>query len=114
MSRDTSSVKAQLSGAQHVGEGLVVGRASVRTLHKLAARSDVIWIERYLPFRPMHLSGEDLGVKSGTSAMASQTGTALEKSVHRFAWRRSQWPLGCWNWHRVPFRVAHAPSRWIV
>ena len=22
--------------------------------------------------------------------------------------------IGCWNWHRVPFRVAHAPSRWIV
>lgn len=71
---DLNAVKAQLSGAQHVGEGLVVGRASVSTLHQLAARSDVIWIERYLPFRPMHLSGEDLGVRSGAAAMATQTG----------------------------------------
>lgn len=73
---DLAAVMAALSHPVHVGNGLVAGGASdVGGLYKLANRADVLWIERYLPFRPMHLSAEELGVAPGQRlTAASQTG----------------------------------------
>jgi len=71
---EVEDVMRELKDAYHVGSGLITGRALVEQLWKLAERSDVLWIERYLPFRPMHISAEELGLRADIKGLASQTG----------------------------------------
>src|SRR5690606_10088798 len=60
---DLKAVSALLEGAQDAGHGLLVGGSDVGGLWKLARRPDVLWVERYLPMRPLGLSGRDLGAE---------------------------------------------------
>lgn len=62
---NSREVEALLGGAANVGSGLVVGQASVGMLWKIAARTDVIWLERYIPMRSMEM---ELGALAETSA----------------------------------------------
>lgn len=62
---DASPVLNFLSGATNVGHGLIVGESSVGALWQIANRSDVIWLERYLPMRTMNI---DMGVLAVSSA----------------------------------------------
>lgn len=71
---DVAPVMAGLTNAIDTGLGLVVGSTDISGLYKLAARSDVLWVERYLDFRASHLSGEDLGVSADLHGTATQTG----------------------------------------
>ncbi len=71
---DLKSVMSQLANSFHAGNGLVTGGSDVGNLWKLAERSDVLWIERYLPFRSSHLTATDMGVTGSMSGMATQTG----------------------------------------
>lgn len=70
---DVSAIRGFFSKAVDVGNDVIVGESSVSTLWNLAARSDVLWIERYLELRPMDMNGEIVNAgEVGTSA--SRTG----------------------------------------
>jgi len=67
-------VMGLLSHSFHAGNGLITGGSDVGGLWKLAERSDVLWIERYLPFRSSSLSANDMGVSADLGGLAAQTG----------------------------------------
>lgn len=76
---DTAAVIRALSNATSVGSDLVVGNAAVATLWQLANRSDVLWIERYLPMKTFDLKASDLGASA--QAISNPTTTGYESGV---------------------------------
>ncbi len=71
---DVQAVMKSLRDPVNVGEGLVVGGSDVGGLYRLASRSDVIWIEPYLAFRPSHLTASDFGLTADVRGTGSRTG----------------------------------------
>lgn len=76
---DERAVLATLANGVSVGEGLLVGQASVGQLWDLAKRDDVLWIERYLPVRSLDLKAGEMGVSP--SPMATPAPTGYESGV---------------------------------
>lgn len=74
---DSAAVSSVLANAVELGDGLLVGEASVGALWQLATRTEVLWIERYLPMTNMDMQlgsvGESAaaftGFESGTKVM---------------------------------------------
>jgi serine protease AprX len=73
---DLRAIEAELTGAVNMGDGLVVGQAAVGALWKLASRTDVIWLERYLPMRSMEM---EMGALAETAATPTgfESGTKI-------------------------------------
>ncbi|HEY8280048.1 MAG TPA: S8 family serine peptidase [Bdellovibrionota bacterium] len=77
-SADKAAVMGSLAGAVDAGNGILVGASSVSNVWKLAARSDVIWIERYIPMRSMDLLPSEMGI---TPVTGDPTRTGYESGV---------------------------------
>ena len=71
---DLSAISARLNGFTNLGQGIVIGSANASALFELASRSDVVWIERYLPLRSFDLRAEELGIRPQPSGAPTRTG----------------------------------------
>jgi serine protease AprX len=76
---DEKAVRAALVNPTNVDSNLVVGSATVGALWQLAARNDVLWIERYLDMRTFDVKASDLGV--GAESISDPTRTGYESGV---------------------------------
>ncbi|MGZ3711405.1 MAG: S8 family serine peptidase [Bdellovibrionota bacterium] len=70
---DSAAIRGFFSKSVEAGNNVIVGDSSLSSLWNLAARSDVLWIERYLELRNMDISSELVG-KSDVRTTATRTG----------------------------------------
>jgi subtilisin family serine protease len=68
-----------------VGNGLLVGEADVGTLWQLAQRSDVVWIERYLPMTTMDLAMDSLSATAAPTPTGYESGTKVMNADAAYA-----------------------------
>jgi serine protease AprX len=75
---DRAAVKALVMNGTDAS-GLVIGSVSAANLYALAARGDVLWIEKYLPLRMMDMKPSEIG--QGMSPTDGPTRTGFESGV---------------------------------
>ncbi len=75
----------QLQNGQAVGNGLVVGQASVSTLWQLAASKDVVWLERYLPMKMMQMELNETGDATSNQPTGFESGTRVMRAEAAYA-----------------------------
>jgi serine protease AprX len=81
---DSRGIAASLSNGLDLGDGLVVGEATVGRLWELARHPDVVWVERYLPMSRMDMvlgaegnsPGAPTGFESGTRILRAESAYA--------------------------------------
>jgi hypothetical protein len=71
---DKQAIRAELRDAREMGDDLLVARAEVGRLWKLAERRDIIWMERHFPVRVMALNGTELAGAIDLRATGTRTG----------------------------------------